>query len=787
MRKIWSIKDLFLFAGIFVISLSSLCLEVVVHRMFSLMYWYHFAFFIISVAMFGMGFGSLLVYFTKNKYKDESYVLVIIGLLSVVMGLILPYVLLYVNKIPLNMDLFGKTTEQNIYFFEVFIALAIPYVILGYIISLVFTFYKDKINRIYFFDLIGGGIGTFIAMLIFPGNGPFITAYFISFMLFLSGALFLSKINWVSAIVVLTLTIVFNINYTKDNVKNIDVRVSKGSKRYNVNEKGKATGVESEYGKKVFEYWDNFAYVAVHEFTKTGYYVFADYSCLTLLPRVEVINGKPMVKPDYNNEYPYVINKKPHTVGIIGVGGGKNVVGALARGAGEIYGAEFNRTIYDIFTKHYASFVGNVASLSNVHIYPDEGRFFIRHYPTRYDILIFDNAIAQTAVNSGAFTIAESYLYTVEAMMDYLRHMNTNGIVYFSGPVVDADRLVVIAREAFSRLNLSDFDKSIMVIRTKNEKYPKYKIMVRNGVFNKEEVKREVSLVRTIGAEILYAPYYKNNDPYFEKIATYSNLNELYETSPLILKPSIDDWPFFSQRLKPGSNPDSKDVFEVRKFYPEPFLFLKNAVINVSIFSLLFLIFPLILFNLSGFKGIKNKIGSIVYFSSLGLGFMMLEVVFIQKYQLVLGHPLYSFVIVLSALLVSSGIGSLFSERFKRPENAIKIGVLGIVLSSILSYLFFMSGNTIVALSLALRVLLVILFVSISGFFMGFMMPSGLRIVSVSEDAIPWLWSINSVFSVVAGFITTYVSMLYGFSFILLLAVLIYVLGAGTLLLKPSH
>jgi hypothetical protein len=157
---------------------------------------------------------------------------------------------------------------------------------------------------------------------------------------------------------------------------------------------------------------------------------------------------------------------------------------------------------------------------------------------------------------------------------------------------------------------------------------------------------------------------------------------------------------------------------------------------------------------------------------------MLVENVLIQKYILVLGHPAYAFTIVLASLLISAGIGSLVSERIRNPYKAALVGCGGIVLSvGVVIGLLWWLGNWIVGLSLPLRIFLVVLLVSSNGVFMGMMMPSGIRVISAHERAIPWMWAVNGIFSIVANFVSIYLSLMYGFSLTLLVGIGLYVLG----------
>ena len=760
-KKNWSV-----YIGVFLVSLSILALEVIINRMFALTFWYHFAFIILSIALFGIGFGGLLVFFTNRFVK--KFVPVVLAIVSIGLAFSIPYVLLQINSIPLEMNHIADSPEEQELFKNFFLTLIIPFVLGGYVFSSLFSNFSDDINRIYFFDLLGGGIGCFFALMIFPHNGPMITAVVISGVVIVAAAFFAFKQHFILSIPVLLLLVVLGY-FVYPSLKDVNVRVSK--EKRNV----EAIGV------KEFSDWDNFGYVAVHDRAQKGSKaVTADYSCFTYLFPVKNNKDLSVFKSFLSSHYyPYVIKKDPVDVGIIGVGAGKDVLLALGSGAKNVYGAEFNSTIYRIFNNVYNDFLGGVAHLSNVHVQFEEGRFFIRSSPRKYDVLVFDNSISQVAVSSGSFTLAESYLFTVEGMMDYINHLKPGGVIYLSNPYTDAYRFTTLIREAFHRLGRDkDFMDSIIVAEEPSESYRKCKVLIKNGSFTKEENDRILQFINSEKHKLLYSPYVRTSS-YVERLVKSEDLQKEYLTFETELRPSTDDWPYFSQHVKPTDESFTGRIYAVKAFYPQPFLLLRQITKQVALYSVLFLLLPLLFLNLGGLRKLPNKTGSLIYFSSLGLGFMLMEVVMMQKYTLILGHPVYSFSIVLSSLLISSGIGSFLSKFIKNAYRAIITALCGIILTTVLSYfIVLIFESQLVGLTLLLRSIIVISLISITGVFMGFMMPSGIRAISSIESAIPWMWSVNGIFSVVASFITVYVSILYGYTIVFVLGLLVYALGS---------
>ena len=224
-------------------------------------FWYHFAFKIISIALFGIGLGSLLVFFVNRLVKN--YAGFVLTIFIFLLGISFPITLIKLNQIPLEMDLVGKVLIQTHYYTNFFFILTIPFVLAGFIFSFLFTNFNKDISKIYFFDLLGGGIGCLFALMIFPHHGPFISGFVISILVFAVSGIFLFKsIKWFSFLLPIAF-ITMSIVYVYPVMKNTNVTISR-RKKYSYPLKT-----------KLFSDWDNFGYVAVLKKEKEKRYIVA--------------------------------------------------------------------------------------------------------------------------------------------------------------------------------------------------------------------------------------------------------------------------------------------------------------------------------------------------------------------------------------------------------------------------------------------------------------------------------------------------------------------------------
>jgi MFS family permease len=174
-----------------------------------------------------------------------------------------------------------------------------------------------------------------------------------------------------------------------------------------------------------------------------------------------------------------------------------------------------------------------------------------------------------------------------------------------------------------------------------------------------------------------------------------------------------------------------------------------------------------------------------LYFSALGLGFMMLEVSLIQKLTLLLGYPTYSLTVTIASILVAAGFGALLSDRLAKPGPKVMWLVVACLAGLVTLYQFGLGPITVALLpaSLGIRVAVTVLMLIPLGLCLGMFMPLGLGQVARlggenHQDYVAWSWAINGFFSVIGSVATTILSMIFGFRTVMFLALGIYGVAA---------
>ena len=159
---------------------------------------------------------------------------------------------------------------------------------------------------------------------------------------------------------------------------------------------------------------------------------------------------------------------------------------------------------------------------------------------------------------------------------------------------------------------------------------------------------------------------------------------------------------------------------------------------------------------------------------------MLIEISVIQKLNLVIANPLYSVALVISSLLIFSGLGAGFSARFKaRPVRGITVAVCGIVLSLLVHTIVFAYATpAFLSLGQLGRILVAVISLAPVGFFMGMPFPLALEhLGEKNATMLPWGLAVNGSVSVFAAVFTGIVSMHFGFTSVVFIAAACYALA----------
>jgi SAM-dependent methyltransferase len=496
-----------------------------------------------------------------------------------------------------------------------------------------------------------------------------------------------------------------------------------------------------------------------------------------------------------------VLSKPSPRVLIVGSAGGHEVVAALHFGAVHVTAVELNSATLGMLNQRFGDVTGHLDKDPRVKFVNGDARWFLEQTKDKYDLIWMvapDSYAAMNASTSGAFVLAESYLYTVEMIEQIFRRLSPGGILCAQFGEVDYERkpnrtlrFLATARQFYFYEKIPDIDERTLVATSEGfAPYLESTILISRSAFTPEQIGKFVFHTerRAPLGVVRYFPHGPLEEvPVTQMIATPQDMiAEWLREQSYQIGPVFDDSPFFwhftgfwdsvgGTSASPGKPVDYEDGVGERVI-----LVLFGVAIVLGA-SCLFLPFAGIR---ETWKAIPHKTNVAVYFGALGIGFMFVEVPLIQRLTLLLGYPTRSLSVTLFGLLLSTGLGSLLSTRYRRAPLR-SLGVLIATLFVLLALWHLISPRAVQAalgLPLPVRIAVALLLIAPIGLCLGGFLPLGLAVAAGASPHprpfIAWAWAVNAFASVVGSILAAIVAMAAGFKFLLVAAPVIYVAGA---------
>jgi hypothetical protein len=750
-------------AGIAVSSFAALLLELALTRLFSVVLFYHFAFLAISIALLGLGSGGVLAYLGKKRLAGIETRRLLTAL-AFANTFAIPLVLEIVLHVPVSLELTG---ENFLKLSAMYLASAVPFFITGLAFSLIFARESEHIAHLYGADLVGGASAclAIVPLLNFLG-GPN-TLLFSALMCAVAAAIWASGgVSRKLALgLVFALAALIGWNHSG---KLIDVIYAKGEFR-------DPSWVE-------FARWNAISRIEVDR-QGSAKVIVIDADASTYIMNADLTQWRgSRWERDLMSAPPALVNLlQPHgTYAIIGPGGGVDVLRAIASGSPSVTGIEINPIIADtIMRGSYAGYSYQLYDRPNVHIHVSDGRSFIRSYPRTFDVVQMTLVDTWASTAAGAFALSENSLYTVEAFRAYFEHLNPDGIIAitrweFRQPR-EALRVVSVAIEALHQLGVKNPSRNFAVIsegQLDEDGIPVAVLAKKQPFTPQEEQAIQAHLRNHPDLKSLYLPSEPQSNPFSSLIAS----NDPYSFAqryPYNVGPVTDDAPFFFFTLKLKQVLGSTDFTHAIDWKVNLGVVVLGMVLAISLLALTaFLILPL------AWRSARNRQPAtpLLYFVAVGLGYILVEIAFIQRFVLFLGHPTYALTVVVFLLLLSSGVGSLRSKKWLAEPGRVWIPLIFIT-GGILLYVWMLPRllNTAIGLPFTVKLFISGGLLIPLGLLMGMPFPTGLRALAsdpaegprlpeneATENAIEWAWALNAGASVLGSVLAMVVAIQFG-------------------------
>lgn len=878
--------------------------EIALTRVFAIMMWHHFTYMVISIGLLGFGAsGSLLT--ATGLGRQEAGAERALVWTSLGYGLSVVLAFCFTTFVRIDSLSIWERPENALALFLIYLIVFVPFLLGGLGIGLALTRFSKHVNKLYFADLVGSAVGATLSVLalkMFGGSAAVVLAACFGLLAALCFScrtprryLLLSVpgvavggwllLGFTGAAPSLVAPIEWHVPYAVGkealHVQNAGLKLEKLSSATAEVEIGPSIPCPPMIG-------GDMGLVDEQQIVARG--VGQDGTAPTMLYQGAADLSKFPFLDDTQAASAYVVHGASGRTGqrsmVIGVGGGVDVLVALANGASHVTAVEINTAMIEMVTERYDDYLGGLFTTSplaeKVELVNSEGRAWLRSHDDKYDVIQMSGVDSYTALSGGAYTLSESYLYTVEAVQDFYEHLNTDGIACYSRFMLKAPqaaretlRLANIAVEGLRLAGVPEPEKHVCVLRggidwastmIKQSPFTSAEVAALREFARKEafvglvydpllpaqapiELRPEHFSVLLPGikdsitgssadipsrndairawfaaaaevaegaeaspallpaalrdkpvADVMLqklrdlkpaidaqASYIKNTIRDFRDLLTRSGEEKdyFYAAYPFDVRPATDDAPFFFNFYKwSGLFSDTGDgaagaAFSYHSDFPIGHFVLGISMVQILALAALLIFLPLRKLRAEGVRT-PGTLRIFLYFAALGLGFMLFEIALMQKLVIFLGHPTYALSVVLTSLLASAGIGSLWSGRIQRVARRhlllILMGVLAVVALN-LAFINFLLPQ-LLGLSLWLRVAIVVVVLVPTGLVLGMPFPAGIRIVEQTcPHLIPWGWAINAFFSVFGSIFCIVLSMAIGFSNVFYVAAGVYVVG----------
>jgi hypothetical protein len=753
-----------LFAGIFLVALSGLVLEVSITRIFSAAIWYHFAFVAVSVALVGLGASGLVVQHRvkqlKGKWAENLTIYSAWGITIFV---------------PITLFIMHALASQVIYLPLFMILFSVPFFLVGIIISAAFNAFASVAGRLYAADLIGASAGALLVVLFLVLIGGEGSTLIVGLIAAIAGAVF-SRIakNTKKTVVSLmfvgfAVSLIFLNHATQIFAIPTDPTAQKDLPIY----------LREHPGSKIVKTeWNSFSRIDVVEGGTGGEglvaKVFIDGGAGTNIISWDGNIGSRQELSTWMQYIPFKMMQDPKVL-VIGSGGGRDVVAALVSGSNDVTSVEINPIIYET-VKSYGDRAGNVYSHEFVRSYVDEGRSFITRSSEKYDIIYLPFVDTWASVSSGGLSVSENFLYTLEGFQQYYDHLTETGKIVTVRWLIDAPRFISTYAKLLEQYGIPQDQLHRHLVMVTSDSYtqdPSVTMVVfSKSPFTDEEIRFLSQSFSQYDYKPILVPGQIMREPYSGLLNGQVNLNQFYDMFETKVYPVTDDNPYFLSFEKPL--PAAVEVLLyasvgiVAIFLLVPFVWMKRRAQGEGEVSKK-----------------KSEIGIatvIPYFAALGVGFILIELALLQKLILLMGNPTMTFALLLFTLLISSGSGSLLSSRIAKNNMRNLVFVIGAIAGLGILYILFLPSiiYSTIAEPIEIKAVVSIAVLAPIGFLMGMPLPTGMRLLKVHRpDYIPWMWAINGAFSVLGAVLAIALGIMYGSSLAMLLGILIYLVALG--------
>lgn len=786
-------------AGLFLLCMCVLMLQIMETRLLSVMAWYYLAFFAISMAMFGMTAGSLLVYFQSRWFPPErlcehlAWLSVAFGIAVVVSGLSISTTVLLTEATPVMLMLI---------WLKLILIIVPPYLLAGMAISLALTRSPWPVGIVYGVDLVGAATGCLVVLILLTWLDGVSALFAVGAIAAIAAACFrlagtamggprplgigqwpvLRHAKTVAAF--LLLLTIGNSALQPQGIGPILVKDTLERDRPAAQEWNSYSRVRvaQEYTARPMTWGPS---PRMPAFTATQREMNIDGSAGTAMYQFDGDLSKlEFLKYDVTNLGYFIRNQG--RAAIIGVGGGRDMLSAHYFGFKDVTGVELNAIFIDLLKNRFRDF-NRLADLPGTRLFVDEARSWFAGTRERFDLIEMSLIDTWAATGAGAFSLSENGLYTVQGWQHFLNALTPTGVFtvsrwYNPSRITETGRLLSLANAALRARGVTDPRSHIYMASAARLAT----IIVSAQPLTPDDLRRLHDTSAELGYEELITPDREVDNPILQRILSArddSELTDLTRRYHIDFTAPTDDRPFFFNQLVLTD----LSSFRVAQAAPDGVirgnLGATKTIGVIVVLSAALVLVTMILPSIPSVRQAARGLGwtGTLFFLLIGLGFMFVEIGIIQRASLFLGHPVHGLAIGLFGIILSTGLGSLVSERFMLNSTTRLVGwtVLLALFVAALTTWFPYLVETFEGHGLVTRALVSLLAIVPSGLLMGFGFPTGMRLVNaIDSRPTPWFWAVNGAAGVLAASVAVATSIAFSINASLWIGAVCYLMLA---------
>jgi hypothetical protein len=778
-------------SSVFALSAAALGVQVVWTRIFSFMIWYHFGFLVISVAMLGFTAGGLALQMRPRWLERDRPAVMFRCALG--FGLTVMFGLLVILNMPFDAGVLDDA--KNFSFFVLMIVIvAAEFFFAGLFVAFAITTAPDRVARIYLANMTGSGAGCALSIVLLDRVLPSTAHLVFALLAIVAGALLLplliTRRREVWATVAVAVLVIGSIALSTQPLAGPFYIQSRkdfpGLSRDQIIERvSSSLGIVDFFRKRIdFGLWGLSVdrYRRDHPERPDPQFVGFSIDGWALTFTYHSDKGDILNEPvfDYLPSTLAYRVAAPKDALVIGSGGGIDVVTALRNGATKVTAVEINPGVMHGSRDQYAEFNHRILHRPGVTPVVAEGRGFLSAAGERqWDLIQLSGVDTLAATQAGAFALNENYLYTRDAFKSYYDHLTPRGHLtltrWIYNPERQTIRLLAIADAALRARGIRDTVRHVMLIADKELHYSVFLSSL--TPFTPEDSQKALAACERYDWTPLVLPGITLPENQWQQFMTLDDKSQFIAGYPLDVSVTTDDRPFFMEYSKWTSAWKYPDGIFNRK---NAHVLLLATTLVVACFASVFILVPARLTSSTAGET-AERWPVLLLFSCLGLGYVLVEIVLVQKLTLYLGIPSYALAVVLCALLVFSGLGSLMSAALPgRAERRLGIACGSIVVVLVVYRLFVdLVLHATMGLSLSWRIALVLLLLALPATLMGIPFPTAVSsLARERRQLVVAGWVVNGYFSVLASCLAIVLSISFGFGVVLLVGAATYLVAA---------